>query len=192
MEGGAATGVQLTRLLRAWKDGDASALESLTPIVYDELHRLARHRMLAERPGHVLQPSALVNEAFIRLMAGAHGEWRDRTHFFAFASRLMRQILVDFARNQDAAKRGKRALHLDLDAASDLPVEPRFDQLVDLDAALDELFRLDERQARVVELRYFGGLENAETAEALGVSEHTVMRDWRCARAWLIDRLRQT
>jgi RNA polymerase sigma factor (TIGR02999 family) len=179
-------------LLRAWNNGDASALDRLTPIVYGELHRLARHRMLAERPGHVLQPSALVNEAFIRLMAGTHGEWRDRTHFFAFASRLMRQILVDFARNQDAARRGKRAHHLDLAAAEELPVEAGFDNLVDLDAALEELCKLDERQARVVELRYFGGLENSETAAALGVSEDTVMRDWRCARAWLFDRLRRT
>ena len=189
MENRELSAVQLTRMLRDWKNGDSAALELLTPIVYGELHRLARHRMLAERPGHVLQPSALVNEAFVRLMNGTHGEWRDRTHFFAFSSRLMRQILVDFARNQNAARRGKRAPHLDLTVAAELAVEPQFDNLVDVDRALEELFQLDERQARVVELRYFAGLENAEVAEVLGVSEDTVMRDWRCARAWLFGRL---
>jgi len=189
MESGAPSAVQLTSMLRAWSDGDSSALDRLTPIIYEELHRLARHRMLAERPGHLLQPSALVNEAFIRLMSGTPGQWRDRTHFFAFSSRLMRQILVDFARTQNAVKRGERAPHLDLTAAAELVVEIPFHSLVDLDAALEELTKLDERQARVVELRYFGGLENSEVAEVLGVSEATVMRDWRFARAWLFDRL---
>ncbi|MGA2577616.1 MAG: ECF-type sigma factor [Bryobacteraceae bacterium] len=189
MENRELSAVQLTRMLRDWKNGDSAALDLLTPIVYAELHRLARYRMLAERPGHVLQPSALVNEAFLRLMNGTHGEWRDRTHFFAFSSRLMRQILVDFARNQNAVRRGQRAPHLDLAAAAELRVEPQFDNLVDLDAALEELSQLDERQARVVELRYFDGLENSEVAEVLDVSEDTVMRDWRCARAWLFGRL---
>ena len=181
--------VQLTVMLRAWSDGDSSALEQLTPIVYNELHRLARLRMLAERPEHLLQPSALVNEAFIRLMTGSHGEWRDRVHFFGFASRLMRQILVDFARAQKATRRGARATHLDLAVAEEVPVQPTFDNLIDLDAALEDLAKLNERQARVVELRYFGGLENSEVAEALGVSDDTVMRDWRFARAWLSDRI---
>ena len=178
-------------MLRAWNSGDASALDQLTPIVYEELHRLARVRMSAERPEHVLQPSALVNEAFIRLMTGSHGEWRDRIHFFGFASRLMRQILVDFARTQNAVRRGERAPHLDITAAEDLPVQPSFNNLIDIDGALDDLAKLNERQARVVELRYFGGLENAEVAEALGVSDDTVMRDWKFARAWLFDRLAQ-
>jgi RNA polymerase sigma-70 factor, ECF subfamily len=176
-------------MLRAWGDGDSSALDLLTPIIYEELHRLAHHRMLAERPGHLLQPSALVNEAFIRLMNGAPGQWRDRTHFFAFSSRLMRQILVDFARTQNTVKRGERAPHFDLTAAADVPAEPQFHNLLDLDAALEELTKLDERQARVVELRYFGGLENSEVAKVLGMSDDTVMRDWKFARAWLFARL---
>jgi RNA polymerase sigma-70 factor (ECF subfamily) len=192
MPDGVLSAAQLTVMLRAWGEGDSSALERLTPVIYEELHRLARHRMLAERPGHVLQASALVNEAYIRLLAGAHGEWRDRSHFFAFASRLMRQILVDFARNQGAVKRGQRAPHLDLAEADELPVEPHFHNLVDLDSALDELSRLHERQARVVELRYFGGLENTEVAELLRISDDTVMRDWRCARAWLFSRLQRS
>jgi len=183
--------VQLTVMLRAWNSGDSSALDQLTPIIYEELHRLARVRMSAERPEHVLQPSALVNEAFIRLMTGSHGEWRDRVHFFGFASRLMRQILVDFARNQTALRRGERAPHLELAAAERVKVEPQLHNLIDLDAALNDLAKLNDRQARVVELRYFGGLENAEVAEALGVSDDTVMRDWKFARAWLFDRLHQ-
>ena len=181
--------VQLTVMLRAWSDGDSSALEQLTPIVYNELHRLARLRMLAERPEHVLQPSALVNEAFIRLMTGSHGEWRDRVHFFGFASRLMRQILVDFARAQKSTRRGARAPHLGLAAAEEVPVQPTLNNLIDLDAALEDLAQLSERQARVVELRYFGGLENSEIAEALGVSDDTVMREWRFARACLAHRM---
>jgi len=177
-------------MLRAWSDGDGSALEQLTPIIYDELHRLARLRMLGERAGHVLQPSALVNEAFIRLMKGPQVEWRDRVHFFGFASRLMRQVLVDFARSRAACKRGQRVTHLDLGAVQDVAVEPEFYNLVDLDEALTGLAQIDERKARVVELRYFGGLENAQVAELLGISEDTVMRDWRTARVWLFDRLK--
>lgn len=192
MESGALSAVQLTRMLTAWSDGDSSALDRLTPIIYEELHRMARYRMLAERPGHLLQPSALVNEAFIRLMSGTPGQFRDRIHFFAFASRLMRQVLVDFARTQDTVKRGERVPHFDLTAAADLQAAPQFHNLLDLDMALDELTQLDERQARVVELRYFGGLENSEVAEVLGVSDNTVMRDWKFARAWLFDRLRVT
>jgi len=189
MEGGTLSGDQLTGMLRAWNAGDASALERLTPIVYSELHRLARQRMLAEGPGHVLQPSALVNEAFVRLMTGSPGEWRDRAHFFAFSSKLMRQILVDFARKHNATRRGQGVRHLPADAATVVGVEPQFANFVDLDAALEELAQRNERQARVVELRYFGGLENAEVAEVLGVSEDTVMRDWKFSRAWLFKRL---
>jgi RNA polymerase sigma factor (TIGR02999 family) len=148
--------------------------------------------MLREGPGHVLQPSALVNEAFIRLMKGGHREWRDRTHFFAFSATLMRSILVDFARNQKAARRGEGAQHVHLGGGPDPGVKPQFADFVDLDIALEALAKLDERQARVVELRYFGGLENSEVAHLLGVSKDTVMRDWRIARAWLFDRLQQT
>ncbi len=183
---------ELTRLLRAWQSGDDSALEKLTPLVYAELHRLAGFQMAAERSGHLLQPSALVNEAFLRLMADQQVEWANRNQFFAVSARLMRQILIDFARSQATKKRGEGAARLDLDAVSDL-ASPRPSihpaQLVDLDHALNRLAELDPRQAKVVELRFFGGLENLEIASVLGVSEPTVTRDWRVARAWLYNAL---
>jgi RNA polymerase sigma-70 factor, ECF subfamily len=181
---------ELTRMLKAWSDGDRSALERLTPIVYAELHRLARHNLAGEREGHLLQPSALVNEAFLRLIGGAPVEWASRTHFFAVSARLMRQILIDFARAQDTNKRGHRTPHVDLSDVKELPRDAQNPvDLIDLDAALDELSKLDPRQAQVVELRYFGGLENAEIGAVLGISEPTVIRDWRVARAWLYSRL---
>jgi len=193
MEMGNLSSVELTRMLKAWSDGDRSALERLTPIVYAELHRLARRNMAGEREGHLLQPSALVNEAFVRLMGGAQVEWASRTHFFAVSARLMRQILIDFARAQDTGKRGNRTPHVDLSEAKELPRDTASPvDLIDLDAALGELARLDSRQAQVVELRYFGGLENAEIAAVLGISEPTVVRDWRVARAWLYSRLQPT
>jgi len=182
--------VELTRYLKAWSNGDATALERLTPVVYAELHRIARRNFAGERKGHLLQPSALVNEAFVRLIAGEPVEWASRTHFFAVSARLMRQILIDFARAQDTARRGQRNPHMDLSdvrevaAAQSNPVD-----FLDLDAALHELAELDPRQAQVVELRYFGGLDNVEVAAVLGISEPTVVRDWRVARAWLFDRL---
>jgi RNA polymerase sigma-70 factor (ECF subfamily) len=177
-------------MLKAWSGGDASALEQLTPIVYAELHSLARRNLAGEREGHLLQPSALVNEAFLRLIGGAPIEWANRTHFFAFSSRLMRQILIDFARAQDTGKRGHRSPRVDLSDIRDLPRKDASPvDLIDLDAALNDLARLDARQAQVVELRYFGGLENTEIAAVLGISEPTVVRDWRVARAWLYDRL---
>jgi RNA polymerase sigma-70 factor (ECF subfamily) len=177
-------------MLRAWRSGDQSALERLTPVVYAELHRLARSKLAGEREGHLLQPSALVNEAFLRLIGGVHVDWVNRTHFFSISARLMRQILIDFARAQDAGKRGDGTPHVALSDVKELasddgsPVD-----LIDLDAALSDLALLDARQAQVVELRYFSGLENAEIAAALGISEPTVVRDWRLARAWLYDRL---
>jgi RNA polymerase sigma factor (TIGR02999 family) len=178
-------------MLKAWSGGDASALERLTPMVYAELRRLARCNLAAEREGHLLQPSALVNEAFVRFLGGAPVEWANRAHFFAFASRLMRQILIDFARAQETDKRGHRSPHVNLSHVKGLRAdEADVVDLIDLDAALDELADLDPRQARVIELRYFGGLDNVETAVALGTSESTVIRDWRVARAWLYDRLR--
>jgi RNA polymerase sigma factor (TIGR02999 family) len=177
-------------MLKAWGGGDANALEHLTPIVYGELHRLARLNMARERDGHVMQPSALVNEAFMRLIGGASVEWASRAHFFAVSARLMRQILIDFARSQDAEKRGKRITHLNLSAVDDQPeLAASPVDFVDLDRALNELSRLNPRQAQVVELRYFGGLENLEIAEVLGTSEPTVVRDWRSARAWLYSRM---
>lgn len=181
--------VELTRMLKAWGRGDGSALERLTPVVYAELHRLARRSFAGEREGHLLQPSALVNEAFLRLIGDAPVEWANRAHFFAFP-RLMRQILIDFERAQDTGKRGHRSPHLDLSgirglaAGRDRPID-----FIDLEMALDELARLDPRQAQVVELRYFGGLENVEIAAVLGISEPTVVRDWRVARAWLFARM---
>lgn len=183
--------VQLTQMLSAWSEGDTSALEKLAPVVYQELHRLAARNMGAERPGHILQPSALVNEAFLRLMSGSETQdWKNRNHFFAFSARLMRQILVDYARSQSAAKRGNRVVHVDLAVADEQGIHPKPHNFMDLDAALDELAALHERQARIVELRYFGGLDNREIGEVLGVSEDTVGRDWRIARAWLYQRLR--
>lgn len=185
----------VTRLLNSWSKGDASALEELSPIVYAELRRLAQRNLARERDGHLLQPSALVNEMFVRLIGSAPVEWANRAHFFAVSARSMRQILIDFARAQDTGKRGRRAPHVDLLDARDVvqtgqesnPVD-----LIDLDEALSELSRLDARQAQVVELRYFGGLDNAEIAAVLQISEPTVVRDWRVARAWLYARLAPT
>lgn len=191
MDGERVSPVALTGMLKAWNGGDASALEQLTPIVYAELHRLARFNMAREREGHLMQPSALVNEAFVRLIGGAAVEWESRNHFFAVSARLMRQILIDFARAQATGKRGKGSPHVDISQAAELaepaPAPPV--DLLDLDAALTDLASLAPRQAQVVELRYFGGLENAEIAGILGTSEPTVVRDWRAARAWLFARL---
>jgi RNA polymerase sigma factor (TIGR02999 family) len=182
--------VKVTSMLKAWSGGDASALEHLTPVVYAELHRLARRNFAGEREGHLLQPSALVNEAFLRLIGDAPVEWADRSHFFAYSARLMRQILIDFARAQDTGKRGCRSPHIPLSGIRGLAAEPAHPlDFIDLDAALNELAALSARQAQVVELRYFGGLENSEIATVLGVSEPTVTRDWRIARVWLFDRL---
>jgi RNA polymerase sigma factor (TIGR02999 family) len=182
--------IELTRLLKAWNDGDASALDRLTPVVYDELHHLARCNLVGERPGHLLQPSALVNEAFLRLIGGAPVDWASRKHFFAFSARLMREILIDFARAEDTRKRGNRTPQVDLSEVPDLAASAAdLVDFIDLDEALNDLASLDPRQAQVVELRYFGGLENAEIAELLGISEPTVVRDWRVARAWLFTRL---
>ena len=183
--------VQLTRILQDWSGGDQTALERLTPIVYGEMYRIARARLADEREGHVLQPSALVNETFIRLLATEPVDWTSRAHFYAHAARLMRRILIDIARERDAHKRdGGRRLHLpSLDRVADERTTSSVDFL-DLDAALSELAALHQRQAQVVELRYFGGLEMAEIAEVLGVALNTVSRDWRMARAWLFDRLR--
>lgn len=182
--------VDVTRLLRAWSEGDRSALERLTPIVYAELHSIARRRMAAERAGHLLQPSALVNEAYLRLMGDPPLAWANRNQFFASCARLMRQILIDFARAQETEKRGKRSPHVDLSGVYNLPANtPNPVAFIDLDSALTQLAQLDARQAQVVELRYFGGLENTEIAAVLGISEVTVTRDWRIARAWLCDTL---
>ena len=193
MEPGESATGELTRILNAWSGGDQSALAQLTPMVYAELHRLAGRTMAREREGHVLQPSALVNEAFLRLLGGAPVEWKSRAHFFAVSARVMRRILIDLARAQETSKRGHRIPHTDLsDAKEKTYVDARPVNFLDLDLALQELARLDSRQAQVVELRYFGGLEHAEIASILGVSEPTVFRDWHVARAWLYDRLQSS
>jgi len=177
-------------MLQAWSGGDASALERLTPIVYAELQRIARRHLAAEPEGHLLQPSALVNEAFVRLIGEAPVAWANRSHFFGLSARLMRQILIDVARKEVAAKRGGRSPHVELAEAEGVPADlPSATDLIDLDNALNELAALDPRQCQLVEMRYFAGMGNAEIARVLGVSEPTVVRDWRAARAWLYDRL---
>ena len=175
---------QITQLLVAWGDGDQSALEELTPLVYEELRRLAHHYMGRERPGHTLQTTALVNEAYIRLIDWKNVHWQNRAHFFAVSAQLMRRILVDFARSRGYAKRGGGALAVTLDEATLLSSEKGTD-IVALDEALLSLTEFDARQSRVVELRFFGGLSIEETAEVLKISPGTVRRDWSLARAWL-------
>ena len=180
---------EVTNLLARWRDGDRGALTALTPLVYAELHRLAARALARERPDHTLQPTALVHEAFLRLHGGRPAACRDRLHFFTLAARLMRRILVDHARQLKAARRGAGSVKLSLDDAWQLPAGDPGTVLLNLDAALDELAAADARKARVVELRFFGGLSVAETAAALGVSAPTVILDTRLARAFLFDRL---
>ncbi|HEV8482785.1 MAG TPA: sigma-70 family RNA polymerase sigma factor [Blastocatellia bacterium] len=175
---------QITQMLVDWGNGDEAALEKLTPLVYDQLHRLARRYMVRERPGHTLQASALVNEAFLRLIDWKNVQWQNRAHFFGVSAQIMRRILVDFARSRDYAKRGGGIRNVSLDEAAVIPTQQGTD-LVALDEALNTLAELDERQSRVVELRFFAGLSLEETAEVLKVSVGTVRRDWSLARAWL-------
>jgi RNA polymerase sigma factor (TIGR02999 family) len=177
----------VSAILRAWTEGDRGALDRLTPIVYDELRRLARHYMRQERPGHSLQTSALVNEAYIRLVDYKRMHWQNRAHFFAISAQLMRRILVDHARRRNL-KRGGGVAHISLDDATFVPTKPTTD-LVALDDAMHELARLDPRKVQVVEMRFFGGLSVEETAAVLKVSPVTVMRDWSSARAWLYREL---
>jgi len=181
-------GEDLTELLAAWGDGDRSALDKLIPLVHDELRRLAHRYMSGERTGHTLETTALVNEAYIRLIDSSRVRWQNRTHFFAVSAQLMRRILVDYARSHRSIKRGGGSPPAPLDDA--LAFSPERDtDLVALDEALSRLASLDERKSRVVELRFFGGLAVEETAEALGVSPDTVMRDWRLAKSWLMREL---
>jgi RNA polymerase sigma-70 factor (ECF subfamily) len=179
---------EITRLLVAWGDGDQSALEELAPLVHSELHRLAHHYMGRERPGHTLQTSALVNEAYIRLIDWKNVRWQNRAHFFAVSAQLMRRILVDFARDRQNLKRGGGALRVSLNEAAAFPVE-RDTDLVALDEALTTLAEVDPRKGQVVEMRFFGGLSVEEAAEVLKVSKETVMRDWRLAKVWLLREL---
>jgi RNA polymerase sigma-70 factor (ECF subfamily) len=173
----------VSTLLRAWSEGDQRALERLTPIVYDELHRLARRFMKRERPGHSLQTTALVNEAYMRLVDYKRMQWQNRAHFFAVSGQLMRRILVDHARRHNL-KRGDGVPHVSLEEAATVGAG-RARDLVTLDEAMNALARLDPRKVQVVEMRFFGGLSVDETAEVLKVSPVTVMRDWSTAKAWL-------
>ena len=178
----------VTALLRAWRDGDDGALEQLMPLVEAELRRLARGYMSRERPGHTLQTTALVNEAFLRLTEARDLPWQDRAHFLGIAARLMRRILVDHARSRNYRKRGGGAQQVTLDEAVVL-VPPLQLDLVALDRALEALAVVDERKGRVIELRFFGGLSVEETADVLKVSTDTVKRDWRLAKLWLLRAL---
>jgi RNA polymerase sigma factor (TIGR02999 family) len=179
---------EVTHLLRAWSDGQQEALEKLMPLVYDELHRLAQHYMRRERPGHILQTSALVNEAYLRLIDASQVNWQNRAHFYAVSAGLMRRILVDWARAYQSQKRGAGVPLASLDEGLDVG-EERLD-LAALDDALKALAALDPRKSRVVELRFFGGLSVEEAAEALEVSPETVKRDWKLAKVWLLRELR--
>ena len=180
----------VTALLMAWRDGDEAALRQLTPLVYDELHRLAERCMRGERAGHALQTTALVNEAYIRLVDSSRVRWQNRAHFFAIAAQLMRRILVDFARRRRYLKRGGNCLQITLADGLDVATNENPD-LVAVDDALQELSKVDARKAQVVELRFFGGMTLEETAEALKVSTDTVGRDWRAAKAWLTRELKR-
>jgi RNA polymerase sigma factor (TIGR02999 family) len=176
---------EVTDLLLAWSQGDDSALEKLLPLVYDELHRLAHHYMGGEHAGHTLQTTALVNEAYLRLIDSSRVRWQNRAHFFAVSAQLMRRVLVDFARSRNYRKRGGGAIQVSLDRALEVSAE-RGRELIALDEALTALAASDERASRVVELRYFGGLSLEETAEVLQVSSETVRRDWNWAKVWLV------
>ena len=178
----------VTQLLAKWSGGDQDALEALTPLIHHELHRLAARHMAGERPGHVLQATALVNEAYVRLVDWKDARWQNRAHFFAMAAQIMRRVLVDMARTRDRSKRGGGQLHVSLSEAEQIPVADSAD-FVALDDALKSLEALDARKSRVVELRFFGGLSLEETAHVLGVSVATVRRDWSLARAWLYREL---
>jgi RNA polymerase sigma factor (TIGR02999 family) len=174
----------VTQLLRAWREGDSGALAQLTPLVYEELYRRAHWHMARENVGHTLQATALVNEIYVRMVDLRGVSWRDRAHFFAISSRLIRQVLIDAARSRNAQKRGGRSPHVEMDDALLVSAEPRAD-VIALDDALSALATIDPRKSQVVELRFFGGLDVEETAEVLRVSPETVKRDWKLAKAWL-------
>ena len=175
----------ITELLKAWGGGDRAALERLTPVVYDELHRMARRSMQRENPGNTLQTTALVNEAWLRLVDGRRVDWQDRAHFFAVSAQMMRRILVDAARARHAGKRGGGVLRLDVNESIDA-APPQDRELIALDDALEALAQFDPRKSQVVEMRFFGGLSVEETAAVLKISPQSVMRDWKLARAWLM------
>jgi RNA polymerase sigma-70 factor, ECF subfamily len=182
---------RVTDLLVQWSRGDHAALAELTPLIYEELRRVAHHHLSGQRSGHTLQTTALVNEAYLRLADQTNPRWQNRAHFFAVAARAMRQILVTYARSQRSQKRGGGALKVDLDEAALVsPNESK--EIVDLHEALEQLSALDSRKAQVVELKYFGGLNYDEIAEVLKISRITVRRDWEFAKVWLYTELHDT
>ena len=182
---------QITQMLVDWSSGDQAALDRLTPLVHGELHRLAHHYMNRERGGHTLQTSALVNEAFLRLVDQRSVKWNNRAHFFAIAAQMMRRILVDYARSHLYAKRGGGAIHVSLDHAELVSNQPSAD-VTALDEALTKLESLDPQQARVVELRFFGGLTIKETSEVMKISVDMVKREWSTAKAWLYREMKSS
>jgi RNA polymerase sigma factor (TIGR02999 family) len=179
---------EITQLLAEWREGKQSALDELYPLVYDELHRLARRYMSRERKGHTLQTTALINEAYVRLVDQKNVHWANRSHFFAISAQIMRRILIDHARRHAYAKRGGGARQVSLEEAATV-VPNKSEELLRLDEALKSLAEMDPRRSQVVELRYFGGLNNEEIAGVLHISENTVTRDWNMARAWLYQQL---
>ena len=183
------TAPEMTALLSAWSDGDKAALEQLMPMIYQELRRLAARHVGRERVGHTLQATALVNEAYLRLIDQKRVRWQNKAHFMGIAAQMMRRILVDYARTRHYVKRGGGAPKVSLDEAATLSLE-RTEELIALNDALTRLSELDPRKSRVVELKFFGGLSVEETAEVLQISTNTVLRDWRTAKAWLHRELR--
>ena len=179
---------EVTQILHDWSGGDRNAPERLMPLVYDELRRLARTFLSREREGHTLQPTALVNEAYLRLVDQTRVNWQNRAHFYGIASSMMRRVLIDHARAHAAEKRGGAAIHLSIEAVQ-VPLEQRAASFVALDEALKKLEEMDERKCQVVEMRFFGGLSDEEIAGVLGVTTRTVLRDWKKARLWLYREL---
>lgn len=180
----------ITRLLAGWSRGDRAAFDQLVPVVYEELHRIAGQRLQHERLNHTLQPTALVHEAYLKLIDQRQPHWRNRAHFFAIAATLMRRILVDHARSRAADKRGEGVPAISLEEVDVSAPEPQMD-IVALDQALERLASIDPRQSRLVELRYFGGLSIEETAKVLGISPTTISREWSSAKAWLYREMRK-
>ena len=181
---------EVTQILHDWSGGDTQAPERLMPFVYDELRRLARSFLSRERDGHTLQPTALVHEAYVRLVDQTRVNWQNRAHFYGIASSMMRRVLIDHARARATGKRGGGAIRLSIDDVQ-VPLEERAASFIALDEALKRLEQMDERKCKVVELRFFGGLSDEEIAEVLGVTTRTVLRDWKKARLWLYRELSQ-
>lgn len=181
---------QVTQILRDWSDGDPGAPERLMPLVYEEMRRIARSFISKERPGHTLQPTALANEAYLRLVGQNSVSWQSRAHFYSIAASMMRRVLIDHARTRATEKRGGAAVRLSLEDVQ-VPVEERAAGLLAMDEALERLSQFNERGRRIVEMRFFAGMSDEEIAEVLGVSTRTVLRDWKAARLWLFRELSQ-